>query len=120
MPRRSSKPSKTPGLTSVTECCQPIDPDASDARRVVQPDKAALLARLARIEGQVRGVARMVEDDRYCVDVLTQLAAVRAALNGVAMQLLTHHAHGCVQQAIRSGEGDAAINELMGVVKKLV
>jgi DNA-binding FrmR family transcriptional regulator len=54
------------------------------------------------------------------VDILTQLAAARAALNGVAMQLLTHHAHGCVQQAIQSGEGEAALDELMATVKKLL
>ena len=62
----------------------------------------------------------MVEEDRYCVDILTQLAAARAALNGVAMQLLTHHAHGCVQQAIQSGEGEAALDELMARSKTAV
>lgn len=85
---------------------------------VVQPHKAALLTRLKRIEGQVRGVAKMIEDDRYCVDVLTQVSAVKSALDAVAMQLLADHTHGCVQNAIRSGEGDQAIEELMDVVSK--
>jgi DNA-binding FrmR family transcriptional regulator len=64
----------------VAECCHSEDSAPGSDKRVVQPDKSALLARLARIEGQVRGVARMVEEDRYCVDILTQLAAARAAL----------------------------------------
>lgn len=88
-------------------------------KTVVQPRKKALLSRLKRIEGQVRGVARMVEDDRYCVDVLTQLSAIKAAVDALALQLLEDHAKGCVQNAVRSGEGDAAIGELMGIVRKL-
>lgn len=89
------------------------------AKTVVQPRKKALLSRLNRIEGQVRGVARMVEDDRYCVDVLTQLSAIKAAVDALALQLLEDHAKGCVQNAVRSGDGDAAIGELMGIVRKL-
>jgi DNA-binding FrmR family transcriptional regulator len=88
------------------------------ATHVVQPHKPALLKRLNRIEGQVRGIARMVEDDRYCVDVITQLAAVRAALDAVALQLLENHTRGCVQSAIRSNRGGRAIGELMQVVRK--
>jgi DNA-binding FrmR family transcriptional regulator len=87
-------------------------------KTVVQPHKAALLTRLKRIEGQVRGVAKMIEEDRYCVDVLTQVSAVKSALDAVAMQLLADHTHGCVQNAIRSGEGDKAIEELMDVLGK--
>ena len=52
--------------------------------------------RLNRIEGQVRGIGRMIDDDRYCVDVLTQVSAVQAALDALALQLLEHHLHGCV------------------------
>lgn len=92
---------------------------ADSAKTVVQPRKKALLSRLNRIEGQVRGVARMVEDDRYCVDVLTQLSAIKAAVDALALQLLEDHAKGCVQNAVRSGDGDAAIGELMGIVRKL-
>lgn len=93
---------------------KPRDP----APRVTQPRKPQILKRLNRIEGQVRGIARMIEDNRYCVDVITQLAAVRAALDAVALQLLENHTHGCVQTAIRSGRGDQAIGELMNVVRK--
>ncbi len=87
-------------------------------RRVTQPRKPLLIKRLNRIEGQVRGISRMIENDRYCVDVITQLAAVRAALDAVALQLLENHTHGCVQTAIRSGRGDQAIGELLSVVRK--
>src|SRR5688572_5507185 len=87
--------------------------------RVVQPHRAALLKRLSRIEGQVRGVAAMIGEDRYCVDVLTQIAAIRSALDAVAMQLLEDHAHGCVGSAIRAGRGEESIDELMSVVKRL-
>ncbi len=87
-------------------------------RHVQRADKAGLTTRLNRIEGQVRGLARMVEEDRYCVDVLTQISAVRSALDAVALQLLRDHTHGCVQHAIRSGKGDSAIDELLTVVGK--
>mgnify|MGYP001608863112 CR=1 FL=1 len=89
-------------------------------RRVVQPHKALLLARLNRIEGQVRGVASMIEQDRYCVDVLTQISAIQSALDSAALQLLKDHTQGCVRAAIKSGQGEHAIEELMQVVRKLV
>ena len=85
---------------------------------VVQPDKSALLKRLNRIEGQARGVAKMVEEDRYCVDVLTQIAAIQSALDALAMQLLESHTNGCVRSAIKSGDGEAAVDELMNLVKR--
>jgi DNA-binding FrmR family transcriptional regulator len=88
------------------------------AKSAVQPHKPAVLKRLNRIEGQVRGVARMVEDDRYCIDVITQLAAVRAALDAVAMHLLEDHTRGCVQAAIKSNRGKPALDELMQVMRK--
>jgi CsoR family transcriptional regulator, copper-sensing transcriptional repressor len=81
--------------------------------------KDQLLKRLRRIEGQVRGVEGMVEDDRYCIDVLTQISAVQAALDKVALGLLDDHAHHCVigagedQQADRTEELMAAVGRLM-------
>lgn len=80
--------------------------------------KAAHAKRLARIEGQVRGIARMVEEDRYCVDILTQVSAVRSALDALALELLDRHLHGCVQDAVVSGKGDEAIDEAMRVLRK--
>jgi DNA-binding FrmR family transcriptional regulator len=86
---------------------------------VEQPHRGDLLKRLSRISGQVRGVAGMIEQERYCVDVLTQIAAIRSALDAVAMQLLEDHAHGCVQSAIKAGRGKPAVEEFMSVVKRL-
>ena len=86
--------------------------------KVVQPHKQTLLKRLNRVEGQVRGVAQMIQNDRYCVDVLTQVAAIQSALDAVALQLLEDHTRGCVADAVREDRGDAAIAELMTVVKR--
>jgi DNA-binding FrmR family transcriptional regulator len=63
-----------------------------------------LTARLARIEGQVRGIARMVEDDRYCIDILTQMQAIKSALRRVEVEILKDHAAHCVAAAIESGD----------------
>lgn len=87
-------------------------------KQVVQPHKLALLKRLSRIEGQVRGIAKMIDEDRYCIDVLTQVSAIKSALDAVALQLLEDHTKGCVQNAIKSGQGESAIAELMQVVGK--
>ncbi|GAB6042234.1 metal-sensitive transcriptional regulator [Endothiovibrio diazotrophicus] len=104
--------------SSGSECgCQTPLVDGGE-RRVVQPHKRELLKRLSRVGGQVRGIAAMVDGDRYCVDILTQLTAARSALDAVALQLLEDHTRGCVQNAVRSGEGDEAISELMGVLKR--
>lgn len=95
--------------------------DTTHTRRMPpHADRKKLLDRLRRIEGQVRGLQRMVEEERYCVDVLIQVAAVRAALDAVALQLLEQHTHHCVQDAIRSGNGDEAIDEVLAVVKRLL
>jgi CsoR family transcriptional regulator, copper-sensing transcriptional repressor len=84
-------------------------------------DKDQLLKRLARLEGQVRGVRKMVEDDRYCIDVLTQIAAVQAALDKVALGLLDGHARVCMQ-GLGEAPADPAeqVDELMGAVGRLV
>jgi CsoR family transcriptional regulator, copper-sensing transcriptional repressor len=84
----------------------------------IQPSKDALINRLNRIEGQVRGVTKMISEDRYCVDVLNQISALQSAMDAVAMQLLENHTHGCMQNAIKSGDGDAAINEMMALLRK--
>jgi CsoR family transcriptional regulator, copper-sensing transcriptional repressor len=83
--------------------------------------KDKLLKRLARAEGQVRGVARMVEEDRYCIDILTQLAAVDTALESVALEILDDHVKHCVAGALASGdEMDAStkIDELLVAVRR--
>jgi DNA-binding FrmR family transcriptional regulator len=81
-------------------------------------DTAALSKRLNRLEGQIRGIGRMIEEDRYCVDILTQVGAVQSALDAVARKLLEHHLHGCVTQAIKSGDGARAIDEALVVISK--
>ena len=80
--------------------------------------KAELARRLNRVEGQVRGIGKMLDEDRYCVDVLTQVAAVQSALDALARKLLEHHLHGCVTHAIRSGDGNAAIAEALAVIRQ--
>ena len=82
-------------------------------------DKAALLKRLRRIEGQVRGVERMVEEERYCIDVVTQITAIEAALDKVALSLLEEHAQHCVIGA-EAGMQEERTTELMGAVRRLL
>jgi DNA-binding FrmR family transcriptional regulator len=83
-------------------------------------DKASLERRLARIEGQVRGLRRMVDSDAYCIDVLTQISAVERALDGVALKLLSDHTDHCVRDAISAGgtEADQKVDELMAAVER--
>ncbi len=82
--------------------------------------KEQVQARLKRIEGQIRGVQKMVDEDRYCIDVLTQVSAAKAALDGVALALLQDHTEHCVVEAIRSGDGTAKVRELNDAVERLV
>lgn len=80
--------------------------------------KEDLLLRLRRIEGQVRGLQRMIEEDKYCVDILTQVVAVRGALKKVGFELLDNHTHGCVRRAVKEENGGQIIDELMDVFAK--
>lgn len=98
-----------------------VKSDASTGARGYSATKPQLQARLARIEGQVRGIAKMVEDDRYCIDVLTQINAIRAALDKVALGLLDGHARHCLV----GGHGgpanpDDQVVELMGAVGRML
>lgn len=83
-------------------------------------NKEAMLRRLARIEGQVRGIQGMVDEEAYCVDVLTQIAAATKALDGVAVQLLADHTSHCVRDAVAAGgsEADEKIAELTAAVER--
>ena len=86
-------------------------------------DKAAVLARLKRVEGQVRGIQRMVEGDTYCIDVLTQVSAATRALESVAVHLLDDHLRHCVAHAIQSDdatESDRIISEATRAIERLV
>jgi DNA-binding FrmR family transcriptional regulator len=85
-------------------------------------DKAAYQQRLRRIEGQVRGIARMVDDDGYCIDILTQISAVTRALQAVALGLLDDHVGHCVREAVEAGgpEADAKLAEASAAIARLV
>ncbi|GLZ44402.1 hypothetical protein Acsp06_05870 [Actinomycetospora sp. NBRC 106375] len=80
------------------------------------------LRRLRRIEGQVRGIARMIEDDKYCIDVLTQVSAATRALQNVALGLLEEHMGGCVVDAAKAGDAEAAekVQEASAAIARLV
>ena len=99
----------------MSDCCHNAE------KTVIQPDKTDLLKRLARIEGQVRGISGMIEGDRYCVDILTQVAAVKSAMDAVALHLLSNHVAGCVVRAAREQNDDVEglVAELIEVVRKI-
>jgi CsoR family transcriptional regulator, copper-sensing transcriptional repressor len=95
-----------------------MSPESTSARGY-SATKDQLITRLRRIEGQVGGIQRMVDEDRYCIDVLTQISAVQAALDKVALGLLDDHAHHCVLGA-EDTERDAKTEELMAAVGRLM
>ncbi len=84
-------------------------------REHLRPD---LIRRLNRIEGQVRGITKMVEDGRYCIEVMDQIAAVRQALNSVGYILMESHTRGCVIDAVKAGQGEKSVDELLRVMKR--
>ncbi len=81
-------------------------------------DKDLLLPRIRKIEGQAKGIQRMIEEDRYCIDIVQQLTALSAAADEVALIILQDHIEGCVSDAIREQQGEHHIKELMGVLRK--
>jgi DNA-binding FrmR family transcriptional regulator len=93
---------------------------ATPTQRGYTATKDQLQTRLRRIEGQVRGVERMVEEDRYCIDVITQISAVQAALDKVALGLLDDHARHCVVEGGAEGSPEQLTEELMGAVGRLL
>jgi DNA-binding FrmR family transcriptional regulator len=101
-------------MTSSTEPAPPV--------RGYSATKSAHLKRLARIEGQVRGVSRMVEQDKYCIDVLTQVSAITKALQAVSLGLLEEHMAHCVADAVAAGgdEGAAKLKEASDAIARLV
>jgi CsoR family transcriptional regulator, copper-sensing transcriptional repressor len=97
------------------------DTDGSHREYGYLADKEALLKRVRRIEGQVRGIERMVEEERYCIDILTQLSAISSALDAVALKLLGDHVQSCVAGALASGDRQAAdekTRELLEAVER--
>ncbi|HSQ87658.1 metal-sensitive transcriptional regulator [Romboutsia sp.] len=84
-------------------------------------DKDALMRRLKRIEGQVKGIQKMLDEERYCVDILVQISAIRSAINKVGTMILENHVKGCVSESLRNGENQSSenmINELIETINK--
>ncbi|HEX5240986.1 MAG TPA: metal-sensitive transcriptional regulator [Candidatus Limnocylindrales bacterium] len=94
------------------------DPAASTFRHSYTKDKAQLLRRLARIEGQVRGISRMIEREEYCVDILQQTSALRAAVDSLAVLVLEDHVQGCVRTAAEQGDAERYVDEVVDVVRR--
>jgi CsoR family transcriptional regulator, copper-sensing transcriptional repressor len=105
-PARCGCGASTSGRTALA-----VDPAIKDAN----------LKHLRRIEGQVRGIIRMVDEDRYCADIVTQIAAIRESLNSVSKNLLRNHLHHCAAAAVRAGgeQADAMLSELVDLVGKI-
>jgi len=83
-------------------------------------DKEPLMKRLNRIEGQVNGIKKMIDEDRYCVDIVQQLTAVSSAISEVSLAILQSHIEGCVSDAIRKEHSDDHIEELMTTIRKAI
>lgn len=82
-----------------------------------EAEKKAVINRLKRIEGQVRGIQNMVEEDRYCIDILVQISAIQAALKKVGLSISERHLNHCVAHALKTGDGEHAIKELVDLMK---
>ena len=93
-------------------------PDPSQFRHSYAKDTAQLMRRLSRMEGQVRGIARMIEREEYCVDILQQTAALRAAVDALSILVLEDHVQGCVRTAAEHGEADKYVDEVIDVVRR--
>ena len=91
---------------------------ADHFRHAYTKDRGELLNRLRRIEGQVRGIARLVDEEAYCLDVLQQVEAMTAAADAVALLLLEDHIDGCLAHAIETGQGQPYVDEVMTVVRR--
>ena len=81
-------------------------------------EKPSLLARMKKIEGQARGIRRMIEEDRYCIDIIQQITALGAAADEVALLILENHIEGCVADAVREQHGESHMRELMETLRK--
>lgn len=96
----------------------PTGDAAGHFRHSYSKDRAQLLRRLSRIEGQVRGIGRMIERDEYCIDILQQTAALRAAVDAISLLVMEDHVAGCLRHAVESGDAAAYTEEVMEVVRR--
>ena len=106
------------GMATTTSRRQAPAPDPSHFRHSYAKDSAQLMRRLSRMEGQVRGIARMIEREEYCVDILQQTAALRAAVDALSILVLEDHVQGCVRTAAEHGEADKYVDEVIDVVRR--
>ena len=111
--RAATTRSATPGRTRSRHV-----PDPDPYRRAYSRDKGQLVRRLSRMEGQVRGIARMIEREEYCVDILQQTAALRAAVDALSVLVLEDHVQGCVRTAAAGGKVDEYVDEVIDVVRR--
>ncbi len=81
-------------------------------------EKDALLSRMRRIEGQAKGIEKMIEEERYCIDIVQQINALSSAADEVSLRLLQHHIEGCVSDAIREQRGEEYVKELVATIRK--
>lgn len=103
-----------------TNCCdESMEGTTGKKRMRSEEEKKALITRLNRIEGQIRGISKMVENDTYCIDVLTQVSAAQAALTALARVMLDSHIHHCVVKGIKEGD-EAVLDELMVTMQKFM
>jgi CsoR family transcriptional regulator, copper-sensing transcriptional repressor len=120
----AAKPKKAhAGSQQAVSCACGLDDRAASGRKAVAVDSAAKtrnLKRLRRIEGQVRGLHKMIEEDRYCADIMTQISSVNEALRGVGTELMRNHLKHCAASAIRAGEGEAEAmyDELLDLMRR--
>jgi DNA-binding FrmR family transcriptional regulator len=120
-PRHASTPQRTTAARASADAeGRPHQHGAHDTdfRHSYSKDRAQLLRRLSRIEGQVRGIARMIERDEYCIDILQQTSALRAAVDAVAVMVLEDHVRGCVRTAAERGDADVYADEVLDVVRR--
>jgi DNA-binding FrmR family transcriptional regulator len=97
---------------------RPVRRQAAGVPRPYARDRAQILRRLARMEGQVRGIARMIERDEACLDVMQQTAALRAAVDSVTMLVMEDHVHSCLARAATSGDGEGVADEVLDVLRR--
>jgi CsoR family transcriptional regulator, copper-sensing transcriptional repressor len=120
-PSRASAPARAPAPARTTAPARARSrqvPDPDPYRRAYSKDKGQLVRRLSRMEGQVRGIARMIEREEYCVDILQQTAALRAAVDALSVLVLEDHVQGCVRTAAQGGKVDEYVDEVIDVVRR--
>jgi DNA-binding FrmR family transcriptional regulator len=111
-------PGEYHGSVTETRPATPADTRTDTFRHSYSRDKAQLVRRLARIEGQVRGISRMIEREEYCVDILQQTAALRAAVDSLAVLVLEDHVTGCVRTAAEQGDAERYVDEVVDVFRR--